>query len=53
MKDLIQKHTVLEQEMTLYDRRIQEIVVKGKKMADQGHFDASRILNAVKAFTDR
>uniref|UniRef100_A0A914XIB6 Spectrin alpha chain n=1 Tax=Plectus sambesii TaxID=2011161 RepID=A0A914XIB6_9BILA len=53
VKDLIQKHTVLEQEMTLYDRRIKEIVDKGKKMADQGHFDSNRILNAVKAFTDR
>jgi spectrin beta len=53
VKELIQKHTMLEQEMVIYDRRIKEIVEKGQKMADRGHFDSHRILAAVKQFTNR
>ena len=53
VKQLIQKHQLLEQEMTLYNQRIQHIVKQGEAMAKAGHFDSGRILKNVKDFTRR
>lgn len=53
VKQLIQKHTLLEQEMTHYNTRIQGIVESGKQMATKGHFDSKSILNNVNQFTKR
>ncbi|ETN74189.1 hypothetical protein NECAME_13133 [Necator americanus] len=70
VKDLIQKHAVLEQEMGIYEKkvsfsnakqrfyknapkRLTEIYKKGRKMAEQGHFDADRINYTVAALLKR
>ncbi|CAP39687.2 Protein CBR-SMA-1 [Caenorhabditis briggsae] len=43
VKDLLQKHTVLEQEMGLYGNKLADIENRGKKMAVEGHYDADKI----------
>ncbi|VDO76218.1 unnamed protein product [Haemonchus placei] len=53
VKDLIQKHSVLEQEMGLYEKRLADIYNRGRKMAEQGHFDADRINYTVGALLKR
>ncbi|KAK6758912.1 hypothetical protein RB195_016254 [Necator americanus] len=53
VKDLIQKHAVLEQEMGIYEKKLTEIYKKGRKMAEQGHFDADRINYTVAALLKR
>ncbi|KAK6050214.1 hypothetical protein COOONC_12281 [Cooperia oncophora] len=53
VKDLIQKHSVLEQEMGLYEKRLADIYNRGRKMAEQGHFDADRINYTVAALLKR
>ncbi|VDM73903.1 unnamed protein product, partial [Strongylus vulgaris] len=49
VKDLIQKHSVLEQEMGIYENKLTDIYNRGRKMAEQGHFDADRINYTVAA----
>ncbi|VDO69394.1 unnamed protein product [Heligmosomoides polygyrus] len=53
VKDLIQKHSVLEQEMGLYEKRLADIYNRGRKMAEQGHFDSEKINYTVAALLKR
>ncbi|CAI4223262.1 unnamed protein product [Auanema sp. JU1783] len=53
VKDLIQKHAVLEQEMAIHKKRLSEIQLRGKKMADQGHFDSDKIDATINALLNR
>ncbi|KAL6743755.1 hypothetical protein Aduo_016762 [Ancylostoma duodenale] len=53
VKDLIQKHAVLEQEMGLYEKKLTDIYNRGRKMAEQGHFDADKINYTVAALLKR
>ncbi|CAB3398580.1 unnamed protein product [Caenorhabditis bovis] len=43
VKDLLQRHMVLEQEMGLYGKKLADIEKRGKQMAAEGHYDADRI----------
>ncbi|CAI2353897.1 unnamed protein product [Caenorhabditis sp. 36 PRJEB53466] len=47
VKDLLQKHTVIEQEMGLYGNKLCDIENRGKKMAVDGHYDADKIHSTV------
>ena len=53
VKDLIQKHVVLEQEMGIHKRRLSGIQSRGRKMADQGHFDSDKISHTIAALLMR
>ncbi|WKY08955.1 hypothetical protein Q1695_001825 [Nippostrongylus brasiliensis] len=53
VKDLIQKHSVLEQEMGLYEKKLADIYNRGRKMAEQGHFDSDKINYTVGALLKR
>ncbi|CAJ0961940.1 unnamed protein product, partial [Mesorhabditis belari] len=53
VKDLIQRHTTIEQELRVYEDKLQEISSKGSHMAEQGHFDSERITKTVKNLLNR
>ncbi|VDM44604.1 unnamed protein product [Toxocara canis] len=53
VKDLLQKHSLIENEMSLFDKRIREISERGDLITKQGHFDAASIKAAIKKLTDR
>lgn len=53
VKQLITRHTLLEQEMTTYHTRIEEIIRRAETLAVQGHFDAKKIQTDVDSFTKR
>ncbi|CAJ0573596.1 unnamed protein product, partial [Mesorhabditis spiculigera] len=53
VKELLQKHTTVEQEMHLYENKLTEISRRGNVMAGEGHFDAARIISTVKSLLRR
>ncbi|KAK0410555.1 hypothetical protein QR680_005192 [Steinernema hermaphroditum] len=53
VKDAIQKHNLLEQEIVNYERKIHEVAQQGQKMIADGHFDASEIQQSINAFVTR
>ncbi|CAJ0573578.1 unnamed protein product, partial [Mesorhabditis spiculigera] len=53
VKELLQKHTTVEQEMHLYENKLTEISRRGNVMAGEGHFDAARIISTVKSLLHR
>ncbi|KAE9418301.1 hypothetical protein Angca_009245, partial [Angiostrongylus cantonensis] len=53
VKDLIQKHSVLEQELGLYEKRLADIYNRGRKMAEQGHFDSEKINHTIDSLLKR
>ena len=42
-KELMNKHQLLESDITLWEQRIAELVSSGDEMAHEGHFDAKNI----------
>lgn len=53
VKDLIQKHAVIEKEMTMFETRITEIVEKAEHMVKNGHFDADSIKKSISNLDER
>lgn len=53
VKDLLQKHGLVEKEMSVFDKRIKEITDRGDALIKEGHFDAPSIKAAIKKLTDR
>ncbi|GMS78986.1 hypothetical protein PENTCL1PPCAC_1161 [Pristionchus entomophagus] len=53
VKELIQKHVVFEQELSLHEKRLKDIAKKGEGMAAAGHFDADRIQRTVRQLLSR
>uniref|UniRef100_W4VRA2 Putative karst n=1 Tax=Corethrella appendiculata TaxID=1370023 RepID=W4VRA2_9DIPT len=47
-KDLTNKHTMLENDITLWEQKISELVSSSEEMAHEGHFDANNIKNETK-----
>ena len=44
-RDLMNKHQILEADITLWEQKISELVQSGEDMAQEGHFDANNIKN--------
>lgn len=53
VKDLIQKQTMIEKEMTVFEQRIVEMSQKANMMIQQGHFDSAAIKKAVQKLAER
>lgn len=53
VKQLQQRHQQLELDMGMYAEKIRQIVGQGKAMAEAGHFDSKKILQATNAFNQR
>lgn len=47
-KDLMNKHQILEQDISLWEQKITELVQSSEEMAHEGHFDANNIKNETK-----
>lgn len=47
-KELLNKHQILEQDITMWEQKISELVSFGEEMAHEGHFDAPNIQNETK-----
>ncbi|XP_037933014.1 spectrin beta chain, non-erythrocytic 5 isoform X1 [Teleopsis dalmanni] len=47
-KDLINKHQLLESEVTIWEQKIAELVNSGEEMAHEGHFNAANIKDETK-----
>ncbi|CAD6193236.1 unnamed protein product [Caenorhabditis auriculariae] len=47
VKDLLQRHAVLEQEMGLYRKKLADIEQRGQQMKSEGHFNADRISRTI------
>lgn len=47
-KELLNKHQILEQDITMWEQKITELVAFGEEMAHEGHFDAPNIQNETK-----
>lgn len=47
-KDQINKHQLLESEITLWDQKVGELVNSGEEMAHEGHFNADNIKDETK-----
>ncbi|XP_055911888.1 spectrin beta chain, non-erythrocytic 5 isoform X2 [Eupeodes corollae] len=52
-KDLINKHHILESEITLWEQKIEELVSSGEEMAHEGHFNAANIKDETKDIQNR
>ncbi|XP_037904390.1 spectrin beta chain, non-erythrocytic 1 isoform X3 [Hermetia illucens] len=52
-KDLINKHQLLESEITLWEQKIDELVSSGEEMAHEGHFNAKNIKDETKEIQNR
>ncbi|XP_015599750.1 spectrin beta chain, non-erythrocytic 1 isoform X3 [Cephus cinctus] len=48
-KELLKKHQILENDMTQWEQKVDDIVAMGQEMAHEGHFDAANILKASQA----
>lgn len=53
VKELLKKHQNLENDLSMLDSNIKDIVSQGQALADSGHFDKAGILKAVDAFNRR
>ncbi|XP_039432326.1 spectrin beta chain, non-erythrocytic 1 isoform X2 [Culex pipiens pallens] len=47
-KDLMNKHQVLENDISMWEQKVAELVTSGEEMAHEGHFDANNIKNETK-----
>lgn len=47
-KDLMNKHQMLESDISLWEQKITELVQTSEEMAHEGHFDANNIKNETK-----
>ncbi|XP_058446279.1 spectrin beta chain, non-erythrocytic 5 isoform X3 [Malaya genurostris] len=47
-KDLMNKHQILEDDISMWEQKIAELVTSGEEMAHEGHFDANNIKNETK-----
>ncbi|KNC25934.1 hypothetical protein FF38_03695, partial [Lucilia cuprina] len=52
-KDLINKHQLLESEITVWEQKIDELVNSGEEMAHEGHFNADNIKGESKDIQNR
>ncbi|XP_017956521.1 spectrin beta chain, non-erythrocytic 1 isoform X5 [Drosophila navojoa] len=52
-KDLINKHQMLESEITIWDQKVAELVSTGDDMAHEGHFNAKNIEDETKELQQR
>lgn len=52
-KDLINKHQLLESEITVWEQKIVELVSTGDEMAHEGHFNAVHIKDETKDIQNR
>lgn len=53
VKQLLKKHQMVENELTIWEIKVQELVRLGEDMAKQGHFDAPNIIKATKVVNTR
>ncbi|VIO98093.1 probable spectrin beta chain, putative [Brugia malayi] len=53
VKELIHKQVVVEKEMTVFEKRVLEMMEKANAMIQQGHFDSTAIKRAVQKLTER
>ncbi|XP_055611321.1 spectrin beta chain, non-erythrocytic 1-like isoform X3 [Uranotaenia lowii] len=47
-KDLMNKHQILENDISMWEQKVAELVTSGEEMAHEGHFDANNIKNETK-----
>ncbi|XP_055643020.1 spectrin beta chain isoform X2 [Toxorhynchites rutilus septentrionalis] len=47
-KDLMNKHQMLENDVSMWEAKVAELVTSGEEMAHEGHFDANNIKNETK-----
>ncbi|XP_063699935.1 spectrin beta chain, non-erythrocytic 5 isoform X3 [Culicoides brevitarsis] len=47
-KELLNKHQIVEQDITMWEQKITELVAFGEEMAHEGHFDAPNIQKETK-----
>lgn len=47
-KDLLNRHQILETEITMWEQKIDELVSSGEEMAHEGHFDSKNIKDETK-----
>ncbi|XP_055551148.1 spectrin beta chain, non-erythrocytic 1 isoform X2 [Wyeomyia smithii] len=47
-KDLMNKHQILEDDISMWEQKVAELVTSGEDMAHEGHFDANNIKNETK-----
>ncbi|XP_058824690.1 spectrin beta chain, non-erythrocytic 1 isoform X6 [Topomyia yanbarensis] len=47
-KDLMNKHQNLEDDISMWEQKVAELVTSGEEMAHEGHFDANNIKNETK-----
>ncbi|XP_065360785.1 spectrin beta chain, non-erythrocytic 5 isoform X2 [Calliphora vicina] len=52
-KDLINKHQLLESEITVWEQKVDELVNSGEEMAHEGHFNADNIKGESKDIQNR
>uniref|UniRef100_A0A5S6R1A2 Spectrin beta chain n=1 Tax=Trichuris muris TaxID=70415 RepID=A0A5S6R1A2_TRIMR len=53
IKQLIQKHSVLEQDVSMYAKKVQDIVDHAVQLANNGHYDAKRMLSSVQELNEK
>ncbi|KFD52473.1 hypothetical protein M513_06670 [Trichuris suis] len=53
IKQLIQKHSVLEQDVTIYAKKVKAIVDQAVQLANNGHYDAKRMLSSVQELNEK
>uniref|UniRef100_A0A336KQL4 CSON014177 protein n=1 Tax=Culicoides sonorensis TaxID=179676 RepID=A0A336KQL4_CULSO len=52
-KELLNKHQILEQDITMWEQKTTELVAFGEEMAHEGHFDAPNIQHETKALQNQ
>ncbi|XP_053697591.1 spectrin beta chain, non-erythrocytic 1 isoform X2 [Sabethes cyaneus] len=52
-KDLMNKHQMLEDDISMWEQKVAELVTSGEDMADEGHFDANNIKNETKKLQNK
>lgn len=52
-RGLLKRHQTLENEVSLWEQKINDLVYAGEEMAQDGHFDAESILRQGQAYRRR
>ncbi|XP_044739331.1 spectrin beta chain, non-erythrocytic 1 isoform X2 [Chrysoperla carnea] len=52
-KELLKKHQVLENDISQWKQRVDDLVNAGEEMAHEGHFDSANIIKASKVCQDK